>query len=265
MTKISPLAHVHPKAKIGKDVQIDAFAFVDEDVVIGDGSWLATNSIAYAGTEIGNKCKIYPGAVIGADPQDLKYAGEKTKAIIGNNVLIREYVTINKGTKAYGKTIVGDNTLLMAYVHVAHDCHVMDNCIIANAVNLAGHVILGSHVSIGGMTAIQQFVNIGAHTYITGGSLVRKNVPPYVKAAREPLSYVGINRIGLERRGFTPEAINRIQDIYRVLFIKGWSMSKALDHIEKAVPGSPEKKHILDFINKSEKGLMRGFNSLIGD
>jgi len=140
----------------------------------------------------------------------------------------------------------------MAYVHVAHDCHVQDNCIIANAVNLAGHVILGSHVSIGGMTAIQQFVNIGAHTYITGGSLVRKNVPPYVKAAREPLSYVGVNRIGLERRGFTPESINRIQDIYRV-------------YIEQAIPGSPEKKSILDFINKSEKGLMRGFNSLIGD
>jgi len=155
--------------------------------------------------------------------------------------------------------------MLMAYVHVAHDCHIKDNCIIANAVNLAGHVILGSHVSIGGMTAIQQFVNIGAHTYITGGSLVRKNVPPYVKAARQPLSYVGVNRIGLERRGFSTESINRIQDIYRVLFIKGWSMSKALDHIEQAMSASPEKKSILDFINKSEKGLMRGFNSLIGD
>jgi len=180
-------------------------------------------------------------------------------------VLVRECVTINKGTKAYGKTIVEDNTLLMAYVHVAHDCHVKENCIIANAVNLAGHVILGKHVSIGGMTAIQQFVNIGDHTYITGGSLVRKNVPPYVKAAREPLSYVGVNRIGLERRGFSKESIDRIQDIYRVLFIKGWSMSKALEHIEKAMPGSQEKKDILNFIDKSEKGLMRGFNSLIGD
>jgi len=262
---ISPLAHIHPKAVLGKDVKIDAFAFVDEDVTIGDGTWLAANTVIYSGTSIGKNCKIYPGAVIGADPQDLKYVGEKTKAIVGDNVLIRECVTINKGTKAYGKTVVEDNSMLMAYVHIAHDCHVMDHCIIANAVNLAGHVILGSHVSIGGMTAIQQFVNIGAHTYITGGSLVRKNVPPYVKAAREPLSYVGVNRIGLERRGFSADAINRIQDIYRVLFIKGWSMSKALDHIDKAIPGSPEKKHILDFINKSEKGLMRGFNSLIGD
>lgn len=262
---ISPLAHIHPKAVIGKDVKIDAFAYVDAEVTIGDGTWLAANTVVYEGSSIGKNCKIYPGAVIGADPQDLKYAGEKTKAIIGDNVLIRECVTINKGTKAYGKTVVESNSMLMAYVHIAHDCHVKDHCIIANAVNLAGHVILGSHVSIGGMTAIQQFVNIGAHTYITGGSLVRKNVPPYVKAAREPLSYVGVNRIGLERRGFSADAINRIQDIYRVLFIKGWSMSKALEHIDKAIPGSPEKKHILDFIDKSEKGLMRGFNSLIGD
>lgn len=265
MSKISPMAYISPDAVIGKNVKIDPFAVVEGDAQIGDGTWLASNSVIYSGTSIGKNCKIYPGAVIGADPQDLKYNGEKTSAVVGDNVLIRECVTINKGTKAYGKTVVENNSMLMAYVHIAHDCHVKDHCIIANAVNLAGHVILGSHVSIGGMTAIQQFVNIGAHTYITGGSLVRKNVPPYVKAAREPLSYVGVNRIGLERRGFSNEAINRIQDIYRVLFIKGWSMSKALDHIDKAIPASAEKKHILDFIDKSEKGLMRGFNSLIGD
>ena len=265
MSKISPLAAISPNAQIGKDVRIDPFAYIEEGVSIGDGTRIGSNVAIYSGTTIGKNCKIFPGAVIGADPQDLKYDGENTTAIIGDNVLIRECVTINKGTKAYGKTIVEKNTMLMAYVHVAHDCHIKDNCIIANAVNLAGHVILGSHVSIGGMTAIQQFVNIGAHTYITGGSLVRKNVPPYVKAAREPLSYVGVNRIGLERRGFSTESINRIQDIYRVLFIKGWSMSKALDHIEQAMSASPEKKSILDFINKSEKGLMRGFNSLIGD
>ena len=265
MSNISPLASVSTKAIIGDNVTIEPFAHIDDGVSIGDNSRISSHSVIYKGTTIGKNCKIFPGAVIGADPQDLKYKGENTKAIIGDNVLVRECVTINKGTKAYGKTIVEDNTLLMAYVHVAHDCHVKDNCIIANAVNLAGHVILGSHVSIGGMTAIQQFVNIGDHTYITGGSLVRKNVPPYVKAAREPLSYVGVNRVGLERRGFTKDSIDRIQDIYRVLFIKGWSMSKALEHIEKAMPGSPEKKAILDFIDKSEKGLMRGFNSLIGD
>lgn len=265
MSKISPLASVHKNAIIGNDVTVEAFAFIDDDVSIGDGTKVGTNSVIYSGSTIGKNCNIFPQAVIGADPQDLKYKGEKTKAIIGDNVLVRECVTINKGTKAYGKTIVENNTLLMAYVHVAHDCHIKEHCIIANAVNLAGHVMLGKHVSIGGMTAIQQFVNIGDHTYITGGSLVRKNVPPYVKAAREPLSYVGVNRIGLERRGFTKDSIDRIQDIYRVLFIKGWSMSKALEHIEKAMPASQEKKDILDFIDKSEKGLMRGFNSLIGD
>jgi len=265
MAQISPLAYVDKKAQIGNDVVIEPFAMVDADTVIGDGCKIASNAVIYSGSILGANCKVFPGAVIGAAPQDLKYRGEATKAIIGDNVLIRECVTINRGTKAYGKTVVEDNTLLMAYVHVAHDCHVKRNCIIANAVNLAGHVILGEHVSIGGMTAIQQFVNIGDHTYITGGSLVRKNVPPYVKAAREPLSYVGVNRIGLERRGFTKESIDRIQDIYRILFIKGWSMSKALEHIEKAMPESKEKIDILEFIDKSEKGLLRGFNSLIGD
>ena len=265
MNTISSQAYVHPEAQLGENVTVEAFAYIDKDVTIGDGSHIKTQSTIYRGSDLGKNVKVFPGAVVGADPQDLKYSGEETKAIIGDNVLIRECVTINKGTKAYGKTIVEENTLLMAYVHVAHDCHVKDNCIIANAVNLAGHVCLGSHVSIGGMTAIQQFVNIGDHTYITGGSLVRKNVPPYVKAAREPLSYVGVNRIGLERRGFSKESIDRIQDIYRVLFIKGWSMSKALEHIDKAMPGSKEKSEILQFIYNSEKGLMRGFNSLIGD
>ena len=265
MTQISPMAFIHPNAQLGSDVIVGPFAYVGDGVTVGDGTEIKTQAVLCEGTSVGKNCNIFPGAVIGADPQDLKYKGEKTLAIIGDNVLVRECVTINKGTKAYGKTIVEDNTLLMAYVHVAHDCHVKRNCIIANAVNLAGHVILGEHVSIGGMTAIQQFVNIGDHTYITGGSLVRKNVPPYVKAAREPLSYVGVNRIGLERRGFSKESIDRIQDIYRVLFIKGWSMSKALEHIDKAVPGSKEKTDILEFIHKSEKGLMRGFNSMIGD
>ena len=208
MSKISPLASIHPNAQIGEDVIIEPFAFIDDEVSIGAGTRICSNVVIYSGTTVGKNCKIFPGAVLGADPQDLKYKDEKTKAIIGDNVLIRECVTINKGTKAYGKTVVENNSLLMAYVHVAHDCHVGENCIIANAVNLAGHVILGSHVSIGGMTAIQQFVNIGDHTYITGGSLVRKNVPPYVKAAREPLSYVGVNRIGLERRGFSKESID---------------------------------------------------------
>lgn len=260
----SAQAFIHPNAVIADDVIIEPFAVINDKVKIGSGSRICSNVVIYGDTTIGKNCHIFPGAVIGADPQDLKYNGEETKVEIGDNVMIRECVTINKGTKAYGKTVVESNTLLMAYVHVAHDCHVKNNCIIANCVNLAGHVILGSYVSIGGMTAIQQFVNIGDHTYITGGSLVRKNVPPFVKAAREPLSYVGVNRIGLERRGFSADSINRIQDIYRVLFVKGWSVSRAIDHINGALPQSAERDQILEFIDNSERGLMRGFQSLIG-
>ena len=237
----SAQAYIHPNANVADDVVIEPFAVINDNVTIGSGSHISSNVVIYGHTTIGKNCKIFPGAVIGADPQDLKYAGEDTRVEIGDNVMIRECVTINKGTVAYGKTVVESNTLLMAYVHVAHDCHVKNNCIIANCVNLAGHVILGSYVSIGGMTAIQQFVNVGDHTYITGGSLVRKNVPPFVKAGREPLSYVGVNRIGLERRGFSSEAINRIQDIYRVLFVKGWSVTKAIEHINGALPQSAER------------------------
>lgn len=258
-----PLTHIHSTAQIANDVQIDSFATIGKNVVIGEGTWIASNVVIYSNVTIGKNCKIFPGAVIGADPQDLKYAGEETFVEIGDNVMIRECCTINKGTKAYGKTVVESNSLLMAYVHVAHDCHVKHNCIIANAVNLAGHVVIGEHVGIGGMCAIQQFVNIGAHSYITGGSLVRKNVPPYVKAAREPLSYVGVNRIGLERRGFSLEAINRIQNIYRILFVKGWSISKAIEYINVEFDKSPERDVILEFIGNSEKGLMRGFQSII--
>lgn len=260
---IHPNSFIHKDAEIGSNVTIEPFASVHGNAKIGDGSYISSNVVIYGDTTIGKNCKIYPGAVIGADPQDLKYKGEQTFVEIGDNVLIRECVTVNKGTSSYGKTVIESNTLLMAYVHVAHDCHIKQNCIIANAVNIAGHVVIGSHVSIGGMTAIQQFVNLGDHAYISGGSLVRKNVPPFVKAAREPLSYVGVNRIGLERRGFSAEAINNIQNIYRFLFVKGWSISKATDFIKNEVPQSPEGDMILCFIEKSEKGMMRGFQSLI--
>lgn len=257
------MTFVAPSAQLGTNVKIDPFAYIGENAVIGDGTWVGSNAVIYSDVKVGKNCKIFPGAVVGADPQDLKYNGEQTFVEVGDRVIIREYVTINKGTKAYGKTVVESDTLLMAYVHVAHDCHIQNNCIIANAVNLAGHVNIGEHVGIGGMTAIQQFVSIGSHSYITGGSLVRKNVPPYVKAAREPLSYVGVNRIGLERRGFSAESINLIQDMYRVLFVKGWSISKAIDFIKNEFKPSKERDEILAFIYNSEKGLMRGFQSII--
>ena len=258
------LCYIHPDAKIGDNVIIEPFASIHSGVTIDEGSWIGSNAVIYDDVQIGKNCRIFPGAVVGAIPQDLKYDGEKTYVEIGDNVTIRECCTINKGTKAYGKTIIESNTLLMAYVHVAHDCHIKKNCIIANAVNLAGHVIIGEHVGIGGVTAVQQFVSIGDHAYVSGGSLVRKNVPPYVKAGREPLSYIGVNRIGLERRGFSLESINRIQDIYRMLFVKGWSISKAIEIVKSECPQSLERDQILEFIDNSEKGLMRGFQSIIG-
>lgn len=260
--QISDKSNIHPGAKIGKNVEVDAFASIHDGAIIGDGCWIGSNAVIFSGVTIGENCKIFPGAVIGADPQDLKYKGEDTFVEIGNNVTIREYCTINKGTIAYGKTVIEDNCLLMAYVHIAHDCHIKNDCIIANSVNFAGHVIVGSHVYIGGMVAIQQFVNIGGHSYVAGATLVRKDVPPYVKAAREPISYIGINRIGLERRGFPSESIHRIQEIYRYLYVKGWNTSKSLDHIKEQLPESDEKSEILQFIDNSEKGLMRGFSSL---
>lgn len=258
----SPLANIHPEAQIAEGVIVEPFATIAKNVVIGEGSWIGPNAVVFSGSTIGRNCKVFPGAVIGADPQDLKYAGEDTTVEIGDNVVIREYCTVNKGTIAYGKTVVESNILLMAYVHIAHDCHIKSGCILSNAVNLAGHVELNENVIIGGMTAIQQFVRIGAYSYVGGGSKVRKDIPPYVKAARDPISYVGINRIGLERKGFDAESIQRIQDIYRILYVKGWNITQAIDHISTELPGSPEKKSILDFIQNSKGGIMRGFNSL---
>ncbi len=256
---IHNLTNIHPNAKIGNNVHIDAFTSIEEDVIIGDGCWISSNVTIMNGARIGNNVKIFPGAVISAIPQDLKYKGEKTFAKIGDNTIIREYVTINKGTTANMETFVGSDCLLMAYVHVAHDCIVGNHCILANCATLAGHITIDDWAIIGGLSAVHQFVNIGSHTMISGGSLVSKDVPPFVKAAREPLSYVGINSVGLQRRGFTPETINQIQDIYRKLFVSNLSVSNAIIEIEKNVKKSPERDQILQFIAKSERGIMKGY------
>ena len=207
---ISKLASVHPDARIGANVVIEPFATIYGDVVIGDGSWIGPNSVLMDGARIGSKCRIFPGAVIGAIPQDLKFAGEKTTAEVGDGSTIRECVTINRGTADREKTAVGSNSLLMAYVHLAHDCIVGNNVVIANSVNLAGHVTIDDWAILEGNVAVQQFIHIGAHSFIAGASLVRKNVPPFVKAAREPLSYIGVNVVRLRRRGFTDEQVTRI-------------------------------------------------------
>lgn len=261
---VNKLSLVHPDAKLGQGVEVGAFAKIDGNVEIGEGTWIGSHAIIMDNVKIGKNCKIFPGAVVGAIPQDLKYAGESSMVEIGDNVVIREYATINRGTADNYSTIVKKNTLLMAYVHVAHDCIIEENCIVSNSVNLAGHIHVGPHVIIGGMVAVHQFVHIGEHAFIGGGTLVRKDVPPYIKAAREPISYAGVNSIGLKRRGFTTEQVHHIQDIYRYLFVKGYNTKKAIKLIQKEVEDSPQKQRILEFVLQSNRGIIKGFNSLNG-
>lgn len=255
-----PLAYIHPEAKIAHNVVIEPFSTIHKDVIIEEGTWIGPNVTIFEGARIGKNVKIYPGASISSPPQDLKYKGEETETFIGENTVIREYVTISRGTDDKWKTVIGSDCLLMAYVHIAHDCVVGDHCILANAVQMAGHVTVEDHAIIGGSSALHQFVKIGAHVMISGGSLVRKDVPPYTKAAREPLTYCGINSIGLRRRGFSPEKIGEIQEIYRYIFMKGLNNSKALDLIEIELPPSRERDEIINFIRNSDRGVMKGYS-----
>jgi len=255
---ISKLAYIHPDAKLGKDVTVEPFASVYGDVVIGDGSWIGSNAVLMDGARIGKNCRIFPGAVISAIPQDLKFRGERTTAEIGDGTTIRECVTVNRGTADRERTTVGENSLLMAYVHLAHDCMVGSNVVIANSVNLAGHVTIDDWAILEGNVAVQQFIHIGAHSFVAGASLVRKNVPPYVKAAREPLSYMGVNVVGLRRRGFSDDAVIRIEDIYREIFVRNTNVDRGVQNVEQTMQRSPERGTILDFIRNSPKGIMRG-------
>jgi UDP-N-acetylglucosamine acyltransferase len=254
---ISPLAHIHPKAQLGKDIIVDPFAVIEDEVTIGDGTHVMSHAVIMKKVTVGKECKIFPGAVIGAIPQDLKFDGEETVVEIGDNTTIRECVTVNRGTKDKWKTVVGSHCLLMAYSHIAHDCILGNHVIIANSVQLAGHVEIGDHATIGGMAAVIQFSKIGAHTYIAGGTEVIKDVPPFIKAGRSPLSYAGVNSIGLQRRGFTSEKINSISEIYRNIYLRGLNISQATRIIEKELPGSEEKTEILKFISESKRGILK--------
>ena len=254
-----PLAYVHPQAKIASNVVIEPFVTIHKNVEIGEGTWIGSNVTIMEGARIGKNNKIFPGAVISAIPQDLKYQGEESIVKIGDNNIIREFVTINRGTKANMETVIGNNNLLMAYCHIAHDCIVGNYCILANAATLAGHITVDDWAIIGGLVAVHQFVTIGQHTMISGGSLVRKDVPPYTKAAREPLSYVGINSIGLRRRNFSPEKINEVQNIYRFLFLKNNNVTQAIRAIEAEMPATKERDEIISFITNSARGIMRGY------
>lgn len=254
-----PLAYVHPDAKIAPGVVIDPFVTIDRNVEIGEGTRIGSNVTILEGTRIGRNCNIFPGAVVGAIPQDLKFHGEDTLAIIGDNTTLRECVTVNRGTDARGKTIVGSNTLIMAYSHVAHDCIVGNHVIISNATQLAGEVIVDDFAVIGGGTLIHQFCHIGGHVMIQGGALINKDVPPYVKAAREPISYAGINSVGLRRCGFDSDVIREIQEIYRYLYLSNLNISDAVDRIEAELPATRERDEILQFVRNSKRGVIRGY------
>jgi UDP-N-acetylglucosamine acyltransferase len=255
---IQPLAYVHPEAKIAQNVVIDPFAVIHKNVEIGEGTYISSNVTIFEGARIGKNCRIFPGSVISAVPQDLKYRGEDTITRIGDNTTIREFVTINKGTVAAGETVIGSNCLVMAYVHIAHDCVIGNNVVLVNAVQLAGHIDVGDWAFVGGTTAVHQFSKIGAHAMVAGGTKVVKDVPPFTKAGREPLSYVGLNSIGLRRRGFSNEKIAEIQEIYRYIYLRGFNNSDALNRIEIELPASAERDEIINFIRSSERGVMKG-------
>ena len=254
-----PLAYVHPESHVAENVVIEPFVMIDKDVIIGEGTRIGSNATILPGSRIGKNCRIFPGAVIGGVPQDLKFKGEYTTVEIGDNTTIRECVTIHRGTTVRGKTVIGSNCLIMAYVHVAHDCIVGDHVILSNSTQLAGEVVVDDWAIIGGVSAVHQFVHIGPHVMVSGGSLVRKDIPPYVKAGREPLSYVGINSIGLRRRNYNNDKIREIQEVYRYIYQKGLNTSQACDIIEAEMAATPERDEILLFVKDSKRGIIRGY------
>src|SRR5512133_1040510 len=252
------LYSLHPDARIGKQVEIGPFTTIYGDVEIGDNTWIANNVTIMDGARIGKNCRIFPGAVISGIPQDLKFQGEISTAEIGDNTTIREFVTVNRGTKSKGKTVVGSNCLIQSYVHIAHDCVIGDYCILTGYVGLAGEVIIEDFAIVGGGSLIHQFVRIGSHVMVQGGSKVSKDVPPYIMAGREPLSYAGLNLVGLRRRSFNSEKRQEIQEIYRTIYQKGLNNSDALREIEAAMPVSEERDHIIRFVRGSERGIIKG-------
>lgn len=248
---------IHPNAKIGKNVQIDAFTTIHEDVEIGDNTWIGSNVTIMNGARIGKNCQIFHGAMIAAPPADLKFNGEHTTAEIGDHTVVREFVSIHRGTSEKWKTVIGSHCLIMAYCHIAHDCILGDYCILSNSSQLAGHVTVGNHAIISGMCGVNQFVKIGDHAYIGGFTTVRKDVPPYVRAGNIPTAFSGINSVGLRRRGFSSESINQIMDVYRILYNSNLNVTQALSKIETTLENSEIKTKIVSFIKESNRGIIR--------
>lgn len=253
---IDSRAVVSPKAELGENVSVGPLSIIEDDVIIQDGTQIASNVLVASGTRIGKECKIHHGAVVGTIPQDLKFHGEKTTLEIGDGTIIREFVTLNRGTEDCWKTIIGNNCLLMAYVHVAHDCFIGNNVILANVVNMSGHVTIEDYVIVGGIVGIHQFVQLGQHSMIAGGVRVPKDVPPYVLAGREPLSFEGLNIIGLQRRIFLPETIAQLEKAYHLIYNSHLNVSQALAKIKSEMELTPEIKHIVEFIENSKRGII---------
>ena len=258
MSNISSLAYVHPNVEIKEDVIVEPFAYIEDNVVIGAGTRIMPHACIMSGARIGENCTIFPNAVISGIPQDLKFDDEESLAIIGDNTTIRECVTVNRGTKSRGQTVVGNDCLLMAYCHIAHDCILKDYVIVGNSVQIAGEVEVDDYAIISGGTLVHQFTRVGKHTMIQGGTRLGKDIPPYTVAGREPVSYVGLNIVGLRRRGFSREQINNIQEIYRYLYLSGYNISQALEKIESEISESDERTDIIDFVRASSRGVVRG-------
>jgi UDP-N-acetylglucosamine acyltransferase len=255
---ISNLAFVHPNARLAENVTVEPFAYIAGNVVIGEGSWVGPSSTILDGARIGRNCRIFPSSVVSGIPQDLKFKGEDSTAEIGDNTTVREGATVNRGTAAVGKTVIGKNCLLMAYAHIGHDCSIGNNCILGNSIGLAGEVKIDDWAIVSAGSLVHQFTRIGGHVIIGGGSRVRSDVPPYIKADRDPLCYMGLNTVGLTRRGFEKERIDEIHNIYRAVYQNSLNISQALEYIEKQFKSSEDRDYILDFIRKSDRGIIRG-------
>jgi len=255
---ISKFAQISEKAQLGTNVTVQSFSTIFDDVIIGNNTIIHPNVTIYPGTRIGENCEIYPGAVIGVIPQDLKFDGEYTTVEIGNNTIIRECVTIHRGTKDRLKTSIGNNCLLMTYVHVAHDCKIGNNVVLASYTGLSGHVVIDDFAILEGKVAAQQFVHIGKHAFVGGASLIRKDVPPYIKAAREPMTFAGVNSVGLRRRGYSDETVRKIEDVYRILYVQNSNISKGIEAVKATLEDCELTKEIIEFIESSDKGIIRG-------
>ncbi len=255
-TSIDPRAVVSPKAQIGENVSVGPFSIVEDDVIIGSGTSIASNVLVANGSRVGKECRIHHGAVLGSNPQDLKFHGEISTLEIGDHTTVREYATLNRGTHVRGKTTVGSHCFIMAYAHVAHDCAVGNHVILANAVNMAGHVVIEDYVVVGGMVAVHQFERIGRHAMIGGGFRATKDVPPYVLAGQEPLAFNGLNIVGLKRRNFPQATIDLLEKSYQLIYNSNLNVSQAIERIKNELELVDEVRHVIEFIEKSKRGII---------